>query len=85
MPIRTAPCYGIVLGFTFTLGKRQLSEWQGRVLKLISGAMMLGLGGILLVAPEFLNRVTVSAIVLASALGSSLLVAAVTRRRFEVK
>lgn len=47
--------------------------------------MMLGLGGILLVAPEFLNRVTVSAIVLASALGSSLLVAAVTRRRFEVK
>jgi len=78
--IYVIPMFIIVLGFTFTLGKRQLSEWHGRVLKLISGAMMLGLGGILLVAPELLNRVTVSAIVLASALGGSLLVAAATRR-----
>ena len=74
------PLFIIVLGFTCTLGKRQLSEWHGRVLKLISGAMMLGLGGILLVAPELLNRVTVSVMVLASALGISLLVAAATRR-----
>jgi thiol-disulfide isomerase/thioredoxin len=74
------PLFIIVLGFTFTLGKRQLSEWQGRVLKLVSGAMMLGLGGVLLVNPTLLNNVMVSFIILLSALGVSLLTAAVVRR-----
>lgn len=74
------PLFTIVLLFTFTLGKRQLSEWQGRVLKLVSGAMMLGLGGVLLVNPALLNNVMVSFIILLSALGGSLLVATVTRK-----
>ncbi len=79
------PLFVIVLGFTLTLGKRQLSEWHGRVLKLISGTMMLGLGGFLLVAPELLNSVAVSVMILASALGISLLVASATRRKLEVR
>ncbi len=74
------PLLIIVLGFTVTLGKRQLSEWQGRVLKLVSGSMMLGLGAVLLVNPSLLNSVVVSFIILLSALGASLLVATVTRR-----
>lgn len=74
------PLLIIVLGFTVTLGKRQLSEWQGRVLKLVSGSMMLGLGAVLLVNPALLNSVMVSFIILLSALGVSLLVATVTRR-----
>jgi len=74
------PMFIIVLGFTFTLGKRQLSEWQGRVLKLISGAMMLGLGLILLTNPALLNSVLVSFIILVTAVGVSLLVATVTKR-----
>jgi thiol-disulfide isomerase/thioredoxin len=78
--IYVIPLFIIVLGFTLTLGKRQLSEWQGRVLKLVSGVMMLGLGGVLLVNPALLNSVGVSFIILASALGVSLLVATVTRK-----
>ena len=78
--IYVIPLFIIVLGFTATLGKRQLSEWQGRVLKLVSGLMMLGLGATLLVNPALLNSVTVSFIVLAAALAVSLLIAAVTRR-----
>jgi hypothetical protein len=63
-----------------TLGRRKLSEWQGRVLKLVSGAMMLGLGIILLINPALLNSVMVSFIILISALGVSLLVATLKKR-----
>lgn len=74
------PMFLIVLGFTLTLGRRQLTEMQGRVLKLVSGFMMLALGAILLINPALLNSVLVSFIVLMLALGVSLLVAAVTKR-----
>ena len=74
------PMLIIVLGFTSTLGRRQLTEWQGRVLKLISGFMMLGLGAILLINPALLNSILVSFIILMLALGVSLLVATVTKR-----
>ncbi len=76
--VYVVPLFIIVLGFTFTLGKRQLSEWQGRVLKLVSGAMMLGLGGVLLVNPVLLNNLMATFIILVASLGSALLVAAVT-------
>jgi thiol-disulfide isomerase/thioredoxin len=79
--IYVIPLLMIVLAFTLTLGKRQLSEWQGRVLKLVSGAMMLGLGVVLLVNPALLNSIAVSFAILVSALGFSLLVAAMTKRR----
>lgn len=78
--IYVIPLLIIVLAFSLTLGKRQLSEWQGRVLKLVSGVMMLGLGTILLTNPTLLNSVLVSFIILVSALGVSLLVATLTKR-----
>ncbi len=53
--------------FTVTLGKRKLSEWQGRVLKLASGTMMLGLGGVLFLNPALLNGVKISFFILAGA------------------
>jgi glutaredoxin len=74
------PLSVIVVLFTVTLGSRKLSEYQGRVLKLVSGAMMLGLGGVLLANPTLLNSVVISFAILAGALGVSLLVATVTRR-----
>ncbi len=79
--IYVIPLLIIVLGFTVTLGKRQLSEWQGRVLKLVSGFMMFGLGAILLVNPALLNSMTVSFMVLVTSLFISLIVATVTKRR----
>jgi hypothetical protein len=54
--IYVLPLLLIVLVFTFTLGARKLSERQGRVLKLLSGVMMLGLGAVMLLAPELLSR-----------------------------
>jgi len=46
----------IVLIFTKTLGARKLSEKEGRVLKLVSGLMMLELGLLLLFAPNLLSH-----------------------------
>jgi hypothetical protein len=78
--VYVVPLSVIVVMFTVTLGSRKLSEYQGRVLKLVSGAMMLGLGGVLLANPALLNSVVVSFAILAGALGVSLLIATVTRR-----
>jgi len=61
------PLLLIVLLFTATLGRRKLSEGEGRTLKLMSGLMMLGLGGVLLFAPQALTRLwTGLALLLAS-------------------
>ena len=78
--VYVVPLFFIVLVFTITLGSRKLSERQGRILKLVSGAMMLGLGGVLLLNPALLSSVTISFVILASALVGSLLVAMVTKR-----
>jgi hypothetical protein len=53
--IYVIPLATIVLVFTATMGRRKLTEREGRILKLVSGFMMLGLGVVLLVAPEALN------------------------------
>ena len=78
--VYVTPLFLIVLVFTITLGCRKLSERQGRLLKLVSGFMMLGLGGVLLLDPALLSSVTISFVILASALAGSLLVAMVTKR-----
>lgn len=79
--IYVIPLLLIVLGFVFTLGGRKLKESEGRVLKLLSGTMMLGLGLLLLVAPERLNSPRASALVLIAALAVAVLAAIVQRLR----
>jgi hypothetical protein len=69
------PLFSIVLLFTWTLGSHKMSEWQGRVLKLISGMMMLALGLVLLVDPALLNSLPAAAGILGGALAASLLLA----------
>jgi hypothetical protein len=54
------PLLFIVLAFVRTMGARKLSEREGRLLKLLSGLMMLGLGLLLLAAPERLNDLSVA-------------------------
>ncbi len=54
--IYVLPLLAIVTLVTFTLGGRKLSEDQGRVLKLLSGLMMLGLGLVLVFAPSLLDN-----------------------------
>lgn len=74
------PLSVIVLIFTITLGKKKLTEWQGRILKLISGTMMLGLGGVLILNPALLNNILVSIILLSVALAVSAIVAFFKRK-----
>jgi hypothetical protein len=69
------PLLAIVLAFVFTLGARRLKEAEGRLLKLLSGAMMLGLGLTLLFAPHWLNNPLAGALVLVAALGFAALIA----------
>jgi hypothetical protein len=50
------PLMTILVIYVHTLGSRKLSEREGRVLKLVSGLMMLGLGSALVFAPAYLSK-----------------------------
>ena len=58
------PLLLIVTLFTYTLGRRKLKAYEGALLKLLSGLMMLGLGLVLLVAPALLSSIKVTAALL---------------------
>ena len=78
--IYVIPLAMIVLFFAATLGAKKLTEQQGQVLKLISGMMMLCLGGVLLTRPELLNNVAVTGGLLGVSLGLSGIVMLARRR-----
>lgn len=78
--IYVIPLALIVSVFSLTLGKRHLSEWEGRVLKLVSGTMMLGLGIMLVWKPELLNNIVASVAVLGVSVAVSALIAAMAKR-----
>ncbi len=78
------PLLMIVSIFTYTLGSKKLSESEGRLLKLLSGAMMLGLGGILLFAPDLLNHLYTSLAVIVTAVGLTVIFAVIDQYRRKV-
>ena len=78
--IYVIPLAAIVLAFIGTLGARKLSEREGRLLKLMSGVMMLGLGVMLVLAPQRLNSLAASATLLAVAVGITAIAARLTRK-----
>ena len=65
--IYVLPLLAIVIAFVRTMGSRKLSEREGRLLKLLSGLMMLGLGLLLLIAPEGLSNLGIAFGLLAGA------------------
>ncbi len=73
------PLFLIVIMFTLTLGNKKLSEWEGRLLKLLSGSMMLGLGTILLLKPEWLGNMLISVGVIAGAVMLTVFVAVIQK------
>jgi len=75
------PLAVIVGVFAFTLGARKLSEREGRLLKLMSGLMMLQLGMLLVLAPDWLNRLGVAFALIGVAVGVTWLAARLTRAR----
>ncbi len=58
--IYVIPLLIIVVLFARSLGARKLTEREGRVLKLVSGIMMLELGLLLLISPESLSHFIVA-------------------------
>ncbi|MCL1049930.1 cytochrome C biosynthesis protein [Shewanella abyssi] len=50
----------IVIAFSVSLGKRKLTEKEGQTLKLMSGIMMVGLGGMLAIDPTALQNVVLA-------------------------
>jgi hypothetical protein len=54
------PLLAIVAAFTLTLGRHKLTDREGRLLKLLSGLMMLGLGLMLALRPAWLNHIGVT-------------------------
>ena len=66
--IYVLPLLAIVLVFTWTLGSRKLQEREGRLLKLLSGTMMTGLGLMLLIYPQGLSEPGISLLMILAAL-----------------
>jgi hypothetical protein len=74
------PLACIVVTVVVTLGSKKMSEWQGRVLKLVSGIMMFYLGLVLLIRPALLNSLAASAGLLFASLLTAGAVIIVTKR-----
>ena len=79
--IYVIPLLAIVIVFAWTLGARKLTESEGRVLKLVSGFMMLAFGILLLAAPQLLTDPMASISLVALAVGAALAISALQRRR----
>jgi hypothetical protein len=77
--IYVTPLLLIVFAFVRSMGSRKLSEREGRLLKLLSGLMMLLLGLLLAFAPEKLNDFSTTAGLVALAVGLTLIAARWTK------
>lgn len=77
--IYVLPLAAIVAIFARTLGARKLTEREGRLLKLLSGLMMLGLGMLLLFAPDRVSQAGVAFGLMAVAVGLTWIAARLTR------
>jgi hypothetical protein len=63
------PMIAMVAAFAITLGTRGLSIDEARRLKLLSGLLMIGVGGLLLLAPERLSDFGTTVALFATAIG----------------
>jgi glutaredoxin len=79
--IYVLPLALIVIVFATSLGARKLTELEGRLLKLMSGVMMLELGGLLLLAPELISRVGIAFGLMAAAMGITWIAARLTKAK----
>jgi len=79
--IYVIPLLVIVVVFAWTLGARKLTESEGRVLKLVSGFMMLAFGALLLAAPQLLTNPAASIGIVIVAVAAALAAAALQARR----
>ena len=78
--IYVIPLLVIVVVFAWTMGARKLSESEGRLLKLVSGCMMLAFGILLLAVPHWLTVPAASVGIVALAVVVALVTHALGRR-----
>ncbi|HCI13309.1 MAG: hypothetical protein A2063_11200 [Gallionellales bacterium GWA2_60_142] len=78
--IYVLPLALIVVAFVRAVEARRLTEREGRLLKLMSGVMMLGLGSMLLLAPELIGRAGIAFLLMAAAVAVTLIAARMTRK-----
>ena len=79
------PLFVIVIVFTMTLGSWKLKEKMGRTLKLLSGFMMLSLGLVLVVSPDFLNDLRVAIGILIFAISATVVVNTLMKLLYKAK
>jgi thiol-disulfide isomerase/thioredoxin len=79
--IYVIPLLAIVVVFVKTMGARKLAESEGRVLKLVSGFMMLGFGLLLVFAPQLLTNPLASILLLVVTVGVALVAAKFAKPR----
>jgi thiol-disulfide isomerase/thioredoxin len=79
--IYVIPLLIIVMLFVLRFGSRKLGESEGRLLKLMSGMMMLGLGGLMLFAPTALNNAGVAIGLLGAAMLATFAIHLTSRKR----
>ncbi len=77
--IYIVPLALIVVIFAHSLGARKLTEREGRLLKLMSGLMMLELGALLVFAPDLVSRAGIAFALMAAAVGITWAAARLTR------
>lgn len=78
--VYVVPLLAIAAASVFTFGSRKLQEREGRLLKLLSGLMMLGLGLALLLEPAWLSDARSAGAIILAALAGTALVATWGRR-----
>jgi len=79
--IYVIPLVIILLIFVVKLGGKKLTEWQGRVLKLISGVMMFSLGIVLLIKPGLLENALASIGILVLSVVISVVISLMWKKR----
>jgi thiol-disulfide isomerase/thioredoxin len=78
--IYVLPLAAIVAVFVRRFGTRKLTEREGRVLKLLSGTMMLGMGTVLVAAPDLLNNMGTAILLLVGAILATTVITVIERR-----
>jgi thiol-disulfide isomerase/thioredoxin len=74
------PLIIIVTIFAFTVGSHKLSEWSGRVLKLLPGIMMVSFGFIFLVDVELIQNILVLILLLIGSVVSTFVISFIWKR-----
>lgn len=79
------PLIVIVVIFAFTLGRYKLSEWSGRILKLLPGIMMSSFGVVFIVDVQLVQNVLILLLLLIFSVCSTFIVSFIWKRYVEKK